>query len=215
MLAGKTLYLARHAETVFNRAARLQGNEAHTPLTANGVLQVQAMANYLRAQLSGQQDMVFWSSPAGRTRQTAAIIADHLGFDYFDIRFDDRLREIDVGSWTNQTYAALTERHGPIVDRQRGVFIQRAPGGEWYPDMAARLGDWIGDVEADPAARHLVISHGLASRVLRGVITGQERYSDLDAVIAPDIPQGHFVEYANGAETIHAPGGPASDGRGF
>ncbi|MCU0891245.1 MAG: histidine phosphatase family protein, partial [Sandarakinorhabdus sp.] len=30
------LILARHAETVFNAAARMQGHMAHTPLTRSG-----------------------------------------------------------------------------------------------------------------------------------------------------------------------------------
>jgi broad specificity phosphatase PhoE len=33
------LILARHAETVFNAAARMQGNMAHTPLTRAGIAQ--------------------------------------------------------------------------------------------------------------------------------------------------------------------------------
>ena len=42
-LAPTPLYLARHAETVFNRHRRMQGNEAHTPLTRDGIAQAEAM----------------------------------------------------------------------------------------------------------------------------------------------------------------------------
>lgn len=215
MLTGKTLYLIRHAETVFNRAARMQGNDAHTPLTANGTEQALALARYCREHLGEQPNLVFWCSPAGRTRQTAAIIAEALAMDYFSIRFDARLREIDVGDWMGETYADLVARHGQIIDPSRRFFIQRPPGGEWYGDMAERLTDWARDVAADAAATHLAISHGLASRVLRGVLMGREHHTDVDAVIAPDIPQGQFVALNNGSETIHAPGGPASFGRGL
>lgn len=215
MLTEKTLYLVRHAETVFNRAARMQGNEAHSPLTANGTEQALALARYCRQHLGAQPNLVFWCSPTGRTRQTAAIIADALEIDYFSVRVDARLREIEVGDWTGETYADLVARHGQIIDSRRRFFVQRPPGGEWYDHMAARLGDWARDVEADAAATHLAISHGLASRVLRGILTGNEHHSDVDAVIAPDIPQGQFVELRGGTETLHTPGGPASDGRGL
>lgn len=215
MLTGKTLYLARHAETVFNRAARMQGNEAHTPLTTSGVKQALAMATYLRAHLGDKPQLVFWASPTGRTRQTAAVVAEALGLDYFSIRFDNRLREIDVGTWVDEPYADLFDRHGPVIDMERRIFVQRPPEGEWYGDMAARLTAWARDVAADDANTHLAISHGLASRVLRGVLTGQVYQSDVDAVIADDIPQGHFVELEGDIERIHAPESPSSHGQGL
>lgn len=215
MLAGKTLYLIRHAETVFNRAARMQGNSAQSPLTASGVRQALALGDYLRHHLGSRPNVVFWASPTGRTRQTAAVLADALEIDYFTIRFDDRLREIEVGDWVGETYADIVAEHGQIIDAQRRFFVQRPPGGEWYDDMAARLSAWAQDVAADTASQHLAVSHGLASRVLRGVLTGKAYHSDVDAVIAPDVPQGHFVELSGGEERHHAPNGPPSDGKGL
>ncbi|MGD1954068.1 MAG: histidine phosphatase family protein [Sphingomonadales bacterium] len=215
MLTGKTLFLARHAETVFNRSARLQGNEAHTPLTSGGVRQAIAMADALKDHLGSKQDVVFWASPTGRTRQTAAVIADALDIDYFSIRFDDRLKEIDVGDWTGRTYADVTAECGPIVDASRRLFIQRPPGGEWYDDMVGRLSAWAQDVDKEAAPMRLAVSHGLASRVLRGVITGQRWHADIAATVADDIPQGHFCALSGQVETCFATSGPASHGRGF
>jgi len=211
MLADKTLFLARHAETVFNRAGRLQGNAQHTPLTANGLRQALAMAQLLKDTLGTQPDIVFWASPTGRTRQTAAAVADALDLNYFDVRFDERLQEIDVGDWTDALYEDLFAVHGEILDRKRRVFVQRAPKGEWYDDMAARLTSWADDVGRSDGAVHLAISHGLASRVLRGALFERDWHADIGAMIAPDVPQGSLVRITGGVETILTPqNSPAS-----
>jgi len=48
---GKRLFIARHGETIFNKAARIQGNEAYTPLTLTGFAQADdlglALAHHL------------------------------------------------------------------------------------------------------------------------------------------------------------------------
>ena len=44
-------FIARHGETVFNAARRLQGEAAHTPLTRAGFAQAEEMGSALRAAL--------------------------------------------------------------------------------------------------------------------------------------------------------------------
>lgn len=215
MIGHKTLYLARHAQTVFNRAGRLQGNKAHTPLTADGLRQAQAMAAFFKTHLGPKPRLKFWCSPTGRTRQTATAIADALDIDYFDITFDERLQEIDVGAWTGQLFTEVEAKHGQVLDRTRRIFLQRPHGGEWYDDMAARLTSWAQDLAADPWDVHLAVSHGLASRVLRGALHQREWHDDVQAMIAPDVPQGHIVRIEGPRETILVPGGPRSIGAGF
>lgn len=215
MLGSKTLYLARHAQTVFNRSGRLQGNDAHTPLTATGMQQALAMAQHLKGVLGVKPDLHFWCSPAGRTRQTATAIADALEVDYFQITFDDRLKEIEVGDWTGRLYRDVAAEVGPVIDPARRVFIQKPPGGEWYGDMIARLTGWARDVANHPSQTHLAISHGLASRVLRGALHQRDWQDDIGAMIAPDIPQGSLVCLENGGEETLSPGGPHSKEFGF
>lgn len=210
MLDTKTLYLARHAETVFNRAARMQGNSAHTPLTSNGMRQALAMADHLRDVLGPRPDIQFWCSPAGRTRQTAAAIADALELDYFSITFDERLREIDVGAWEGRTYAQIVAEQGEILDPEHRVFTQKPPKGEWYDDIQIRLKSWAKDVADHPSSVHLAISHGLASRVLRGMLSQRDWHEPLGAHIAPDITQGHLVCLRAGSEEILKAQGPQS-----
>jgi broad specificity phosphatase PhoE len=191
------LYLARHAETVFNRARRMQGNAATTPLTLAGIRQADAMgaalAGHFRA--TGESVPPLWSSPAPRAQQTAAIIADHLGIDWFAVRQDARLREIEVGRWVGRDYAEIIASEGPIIDAEHRLFRMPIPGGESYADIAARLADWVADVAGEPA---IAISHGMTARVLRGLLVGGRAYEGVH--IAPDAPQGTIFRIAGGRE---------------
>lgn len=204
------LYLARHAETVFNRARRMQGNDAHTPLTRAGIAQAEAMGAALARHFreSGEPLPRLWSSPAGRARQTAAIVAEHLGIDYFAVRADPRLREIEVGRWVGRDYAEIIASEGPIIDAEHRLFRMPIPDGEHYRDIAARLQDWLAEAAGAPA---LVISHGMTARVLRGLIIGGPAYEGV--AIAPDAPQGTVFRLAGGTETALHLGGGAADGR--
>ncbi|MEM8825940.1 MAG: histidine phosphatase family protein [Pseudomonadota bacterium] len=206
------LYLARHAETVYNRGARMQGHMAHTPLTRTGMAQAEAMGAAFRQELGAAPDIDLWASPSGRTLQTVAIVADHLELDFFSVRQDDRLLEIDVGAWEGRAYADIVAEHGaPIVDTDRRLFSVRPPEGEWYPDIRARLDDWL--AQLDPQRPALVISHGMTARVLRGALVGGDPIAPGCVPIAGDAPQGTVFRIENGEEhPIHVGAGSAAEG---
>ena len=195
------LYLARHAETVFNRAAVMQGNHAHTPLTRTGIAQAEAMGAALAAHFGkSSHDVRLIASPTGRTLQTMTIIADHLGRDYFDIETDARLVEIGIGQWEGRRYADIIADVGEIVCRTRGIFIQRPPEGEWYPDMAKRLADW--HAAQDFTRPTVVVSHGLTARVLRGLLVGGEPCEPGCVPIASEVPQGTIMRIIGAREEM-------------
>ena len=200
------LYVARHAETVFNAGARMQGITAHTPLTRAGNAQAEAMGEALRAHLGSAPDIDFWASPSGRTLQTAAIIAEHLGHDYFEVKTDPALVEIGVGAWEGRRYADIVAEQGPIVDAARGLFTSRPPGGEWYPEIAARLRGWLDRL--DRARPAVVITHGMTARVLRGMLVGGTPFEPGCVPLAEGAPQGTIFRIENGAEAaIHVGAG--------
>jgi broad specificity phosphatase PhoE len=197
-----TLYIARHAETVFNAGARMQGWMRHTPLTRAGFAQAVAMGDALRTVLGDKPDVALWASTAGRTQQTMALICDALGLDFFDVRTDDRLQEIHVGDWEGRSYAEVVASHGgPIADPEWGLFSVKPPGGEWYDDIAARMASWLGELRGT-SRPCLVISHGISARVLRGLLVGGPRYDGI--AMAPSAPQGTVFRVAGGKEeAIH------------
>jgi broad specificity phosphatase PhoE len=198
--APRLLYLARHAETVYNANARMQGRLRHTPLTRAGFAQADAMGRALLEHLGPKPDIALWCSSAGRTQQTTSVICEHLGLDFFSAEVDDRLQEIDVGQWEGRSYAAILAEIGPFVCEERRLFTQRPPGGEWYDEMAARLHDWLVSV-ADEPRPVVAIAHGVSSRVLRGLIVGGEPYGAEAVRLPGDWPQGTILRIEAGQET--------------
>jgi probable phosphoglycerate mutase len=193
-------FIARHGETVFNAAARMQGDVAHTPLTRLGFAQADAIGAVMRVRLGPRPPLVLWASPTGRALQTLSVIAEHLELDWHAARTDARLREIDIGEWSGRDYAEIAAEAGPIMDRSTGLFSRRPPGGESYGEVAARLRQWLDD-NAGESADRLVVMHGMSSRVLRGLLTGAAPRAGLGAPMADGVPQGSVVEIRARNET--------------
>lgn len=204
-------FIARHGETVFNAAGRMQGDAMDTPLTRAGFAQADAMGAGLAEFLDGAAPPPnLWASPYGRALQTLAIVCEHIGADWHGARRDPRLSEINVGRWGGRSYAEIVVEQGEIVDRDHGLFSVPPPEGEWYDDIASRLGEWIDD-HADQDGDKLIIMHGMSSRVLRGLLTGMAVDPRWEAPIAAGLPQGSMAMIENGVERIvhlgngHAP----------
>ena len=194
-------FIARHGETVYNLARRMQGDHPHTPLTRAGFAQADALGAALRALLGAKPKLTMWSSSAGRALQTLAIIAEHLKLDWHAARRDDRLVEIGMGSWSGRYYTDVQAEFGDFVDRSQGLYLRAPDGGEWYDAIAARVSAWAADTDDDPGDR-LVLMHGMSSRVLRGVLTGQDVLPQFAAPIARALPQGSVAMIEGGVETI-------------
>ena len=193
--------IARHGETVFNAAGRMQGEAVHTPLSRAGFAQADEMGALLRMLLGPKPKLALWASPAGRALQTLAVIAEHLELDWHAARIDARLREIDIGAWSGRPYAELIAESGPIIDSTSGLFSRRPPGGEWYDEVAARLGSWLADT-ADEVGDRLVVMHGMSSRVLRGLMTAAADRPGCGAAMADGLRQGAVVEIEDGVERV-------------
>jgi probable phosphoglycerate mutase len=124
-----TLHLIRHGEHRLP-ADRLAGRTPGVSLSDRGVEQAHRTAS----KLAGCGITAIHSSPLDRTRQTAEIIAGHLGLP---VAPSDALAEIDFGAWTGHRFADLDERE----DWRRWNHFRsgtRAPGGETMLEAQAR-----------------------------------------------------------------------------
>jgi broad specificity phosphatase PhoE len=198
-------FIARHGETVFNAAARMQGDALHTPLTRAGFAQAEAMGEALLRRLGPRPRLDLWASDTGRALQTLAVIAEHLELDWHEARTDRRLGEMDVGEWGGRYYRDVAAEAGPIIDRASSLFSARPPGGEWYDEIAARLHAWIDDSAGEKGDR-LIVMHGISSRVLRGILCEAEVRPECGAPVAAGLPQGSVVEIEGRVETVIASG---------
>nr|WP_317892957.1 histidine phosphatase family protein [uncultured Sphingomonas sp.] len=194
-------FIARHGETVYNVARRMQGDHLHIPLTRAGFAQADAMGAALRTLLGPKPKLTLWASTAGRALQTLAIIAEHLELDWHQARTDARLIEIGMGQWTGRYYRDVAAESPDFMDEEHRLYRRPPPGGEWYDAIAARVSGWLADTDEDPGDR-LVIMHGMSSRVLRGLMTGLDVMPQFAAPVAPDLPQGSIVRIEHGVETV-------------
>lgn len=202
---GRRLFIARHGETIFNLAGRIQGDHVHTPLTRTGFAQADEMGRALALHLAEEEPVLdLIASDTDRALQTLSVIAEHVGADWHQTRSDARLREIDMGDWGGVWYRDLAGKLE--IDEKERLFATVAPGGEDYPAIAKRLEYWLSDQEFDRDA--VLISHGMTSRVLRGLLTGLAPHPRFGAPIAEGLPQGSIVQICDGVEDIiHIGGG--------
>lgn len=194
-------FIARHGETVFNAARRMQGEIVHTPLTRAGFAHAEEIGEALLGALGPAPELALWASPTGRALQTLAIAAEHLRLDWHGARTDERLSEMDMGEWGGRFYEDIARVHGGFVDRKAGLFSCRPPGGEWFDDIALRLRAWIAET-ADEEGDRLIVMHGISSRVLRGLLTGAPDRPGCGAPVAAALPQGSVVCVEDGVETV-------------
>jgi broad specificity phosphatase PhoE len=95
--------IIRHGQSEGNAARILQGRGEY-PLSAKGRTQAAARGRALRARRAHipAEQALFFSSPQGRARETALIIAEEAGLPEPVLR--DDLMEMELGGWTGKTW---------------------------------------------------------------------------------------------------------------
>lgn len=201
------ILLFRHGQTVWNETCRIQG-ASDSPLTDLGIAQARAMGIAARAFLADRYaapgPLPLQTSPLGRTRQTAALIAEGLtrgpGGYALTHRIDPRLREMTAGDWEGQDWRDV---RGSLPAEQRDLDVidlfRTAPGGEGDMATIARLDQWL-DEHAEVTVPHIIVSHGIAGIILRGLYLGL----DDEAMFAQDRPQDAFYVLTKG-QAIRVP----------
>ena len=194
------IYLVRHGQTDFNAIRRYQG-QVESDLTVLGRAQARAVGARL-AGLIGDTPVVLYASPLRRAQDTARIIAAGLPFAP-EVMLDPRLMEVGMGDWDGLMDGEIEARRPGARDGlPPGMWFFHGPNGERYQGFRARLGAALARVAADPIAVRIVVSHGVAGRVLRG------RHAGLTAVEegALDVPQDAFfaLEPGGGVRRIAA-----------
>jgi broad specificity phosphatase PhoE len=153
--AVRRILLARHGQTAWNAAGRLQGH-TDIELDATGREQARALADAVR-------DVGItrvWSSDLARARETAAIVATELGLPPPEV--DQDLRERRFGVFEGLTRDECVANH-PDAWRDWVAQSSHPPGGEPRVDAVARMQRAMLRVVADGTS--LVVSHGGVMRL--------------------------------------------------
>lgn len=184
------IYLVRHGETEWNRAARLQG-QLDSPLTERGRAQARAAGRTMaRLGLAGAPISV---SPLGRARATAALLAEEVTLG--PITYEPRLQEVALGGWEGLTCEAIAAAHPQLVNGWSGHgYGFLSPDGEGFDRAAARVEAWLAEQEG----RRVAVAHGMIGRVLRAVCTGIPR----ERAMAEPLPQNVIWRFRDGEMTV-------------
>ena len=150
-----TAILMRHGETAWNRDRRVMG-DLDIPLSDEGRVQCEHAARLLE---SFAIDRIV-SSPLVRARETADIVAAHLGHS---IEEDPRLVEVRFGEWQGKTYedVATDPRYRAFA---ADPVSNPTPGGDTAESVQRRGLESLATVRAGECV--LFVTHGDIIRTL-------------------------------------------------
>jgi probable phosphoglycerate mutase len=185
------IYLVRHGQTAFNVEGRWQGH-ADSPLTRLGERQARAVGRGLRPLVEGRAYRIV-ASPLGRAQATAGLIAEQL--DYAGpIALEPRLMELGLGQWEAMTGEDIDFVYPGMRDGASAFdWFFKAPGGERHAEFSGRIADWLAE-QAEGDAIVITVSHGVTSRVLRGLYAGADPVEALKG----SVPQDAFFRLHQG-----------------
>ncbi|WP_181705835.1 histidine phosphatase family protein [Chthonobacter rhizosphaerae] len=188
------LIVIRHGQTAWNATGRLQGRE-DVPLDDMGREQARRHGRMLKARfaaLGHDPDGYDWiASPLVRATETMRLAREEAGLDPLAFRTDERLVELDFGTWSGLTLTEILERDPDGYAARRADRWNRPPtGGETSEAALARLAPVI---EALSRPTVLVIHGGLNRllKVLIGALTAEES-------IGFQTPQDRFYVWSGG-----------------
>jgi probable phosphoglycerate mutase len=159
------VFVARHAETEWNRLGRRQG-QLDSPLTAAG----RHHAERLAARLVGLGIDGVFASPLGRAVTTAEVCGRALGRPVVLV---DELAEVHHGAMAGLTSTEIERAFpGQMALRAANRYGWRFPDGESYADADRRAAVALRRIAATGVRRPLVVSHEMFGRMLRRTLVG-------------------------------------------
>lgn len=124
-----------------------------------------------------QYDRVL-SSPLSR----ALRLAHYCVPEHIPIEVDDRLMEMNFGSWEGVDWQRILEKDQKVSSFFEYFIEQPAPGGESLRDLARRVADLLDELYTADAQNVLLFCHGgviNAVRAMAGRITLQEAFEQI------------------------------------
>jgi probable phosphoglycerate mutase len=133
--APATFVLLRHGETPLTPQKRFSGSGGTNPSLSEAGREQAERAGAALARRGTIQAVV--ASPLARTRETAEIVARHLGLE---VSIEEGLRETDFGAWEGLTFGEVRERHPDDLNRWLAdPTAEPTGGGESFAATGARI----------------------------------------------------------------------------
>ncbi|MFE7165952.1 bifunctional RNase H/acid phosphatase [Streptomyces sp. NPDC057616] len=133
--APATFVLLRHGETPLTPQKRFSGSGGTNPSLSEAGRDQAERAGAALARRGTIQAIV--ASPLARTRETAGIVARHLGLE---VSIEEGLRETDFGAWEGLTFGEVRERYPDDLNAWLGdPHAQPTGGGESFTATGTRI----------------------------------------------------------------------------
>ncbi len=186
--SGNKYFVMRHGEAEHNVADVLNGGDRNRySLTEKG----KSQATVAGTVFAEKKVTRIYSSPFLRSQQTAKIIAKEIGIPESNIVTDERLREMEFGSFEGtsfQEWLAYRKEHMTSCDN-------RVPNGESYQDTRKRFGDFLYEVESTKRAETvLIVSHGIAFEALGTIAKGLQKKEAWEIILGMHAKRGEYGE---------------------
>lgn len=159
--SGNTYFVMRHGQAE-NNVRRIVSSkvEGQHGLSDLGKSQVEETAYILKKE---GIDVII-ASPFMRTRETAELIAERIGFDKEKIVFDERIQEFDGGEFNGRSEDELRK-----FFNSHDMFKEPLPGGESFQDVKRRVGKALADLEKTYQGKKiLIVTHKMCGWLLVG-----------------------------------------------
>lgn len=127
---------------------------------------------------------VVYSSPFMRTRETADILMEQIGFDKNKIIIDKNLSELNYGELDGKPYSSYLQ----YEEKNIKTYDTPLPGGESYNDAKKRFGNFLYEVDGLYKNKTiLVVTHGMGLEAIKAVVEGASllRAKDIIDVYIP------------------------------
>ena len=156
------LLLVRHGISEHNTSDVISGGTSNPNLSQAGVKQVEEISKIID---NNKIDQVY-ASPLIRAKRTAQILTDFQK----DIITDDRLKEMDFGSWEGQQAEGLKVKYPDAFDDLGTInskYTKYAKDGETFEQVADRVEDFLAEIQPNSNDKTImVVCHGFVIRSL-------------------------------------------------
>lgn len=169
-------FVMRHGEAENNVLGIHSSNPNINHLTELGKKEVATTAKHLKT----KKITKIFSSPYLRTKETAELVAELLGYPKENIIYDDRIRELEFGDFSDRPMAEYWD----YTSKQKWLFDTKNPGGESYQEAKNRMGNFLYEINQQNKNENiLIVSHGLATEMIPGIIEGADQNRSLEIFV--------------------------------
>ena len=156
------LLLVRHGVSEHNTSDVISVGTSNPNLSQAGVKQVEEVSKIID---NNKIDQVY-ASPLIRAKRTAQILTDFQK----DIITDDRLKEMDFGSWEGQHAEGLKVKYPDAFDDLGTInskYTKYAKNGETFEQVADRVEEFLAEIQPYSNDKTImVVCHGFVIRSL-------------------------------------------------